>query len=396
MLAKSDFSPAAAFELLGRHGIEAALLVPTENGLKKSIFDATEGLREYFSSTGYHDYAAQPQGTNHKAARDAYFVRPDSLQKTTVSMYRPTTKSGDPRIWLGAATKQNSRAWNLLALTVVAGELYILNVSDPCVRGSLGDPTSPFRRFFDANRPLAAEAAELLDLLRGISRRGFIRTLRAGDTGVGATLETLLGISANSNKAPDYKGIELKSKRHGRRYASNRSTLLSKAPNWRLSPVRNAKGLLSARGYFDANGRHQLYQTLSATGANRRGLRLVVDPDQDWLLQVFESAQKPPVHDVTWELPVIRSNLATKHRQTFWVRAECQGQGNDEEFHYVEVQHTRSPLVRNLGSLIESGIITVDYALHLDGARVRDHGYLFKIHPGSIEALFPPPEFHVL
>jgi hypothetical protein len=88
--------------------------------------------------------------------------------------------------------------------------------------------------------------------------------------------------------------------------------------------------------------------------------------------------------------------LATKHKQTFWVRAQCQGAGKDEEFHYVEVQHTRAPLVRNIGALIESGIITVDYALHLQGARVRDHGYLFKMHPGSIDALFPPPEFHVL
>ena len=31
--------------------------------------------------------------------------------------------------------------------------------------------------------------------------------------GVGYTLETLLGIAANSSKAPDYKGIEIKSGR---------------------------------------------------------------------------------------------------------------------------------------------------------------------------------------
>jgi hypothetical protein len=397
MLASSDFSTAAAMELLGRHGIEAALLVPTQNGLNHSIFDATEGLREYFSSIGYHDYAAQPQGRNHKVTRDVYFVGPDSLQKSTVSMYRPTSGNGDPRIWPGAATKQNCRAGNLLALTVVAGALYVLNVSDPCVRGSLGDPATPFMRILDANRPGAAAVAELLDLLRDISRRGFIRTLKAGDTGVGMTLENLLGIPPNSKKTADFKGIELKSKRHGRRYNSNRSTLFSKAPNWRLSPVGSAKGLLATRGYSDGNGRHQLYQTLSATAANKRGLRLAVDPDRDWLLQVFEGAGKRrAVHDVTWELPALKSALATKHKQTFWVRAQCQGAGKDEEFHYVEVQHTRAPLVRNIGALIESGIITVDYALHLQGARVRDHGYLFKMHPGSIDALFPPPEFHVL
>ncbi len=74
--------------MLTRQGIEAALLVPTPTGLDKSIFDATEGLREYLASRGYHDYGAQGQGQEHKVKKDAFLVRANSLEPTTVSLYR--------------------------------------------------------------------------------------------------------------------------------------------------------------------------------------------------------------------------------------------------------------------------------------------------------------------
>jgi len=56
-----------------------------------------------------------------------------------------------------------------------------------------------------------------LSKLQIISAKGFVDSLRSGDTGVGMTLETLLGIEANSNRAPDYFGIEIKAKRHVRK-----------------------------------------------------------------------------------------------------------------------------------------------------------------------------------
>lgn len=397
MLARSDFPVADALALLGKYEIEAALLVPTPTGLDKSIMDATSALREYLEQRGYHDFTAQPQGGAHKILRDTYFVRPASLEKSRVSLYRPPTKNGDPRIWLGAATRGNAAAFNLLALTVVNDTLYVLNMSDAAVRASIDDPASPFRRIVDANRKTSDAVGELLEKLRGISARGFIATLRPGDTGVGMTLETLLGIAANSKQAPDYKGIELKAKRSGRAGNSNRSTLFSKVPSWKLSPVGDAIGLLHRRGYTDGDGRLALYHTLRGTKPNSLGLMLEIDAEQDWLKQVHvdpETGKKQ--HDVTWEMPSLKSDLAAKHKETFWIQAKCRGKGECEEFHYVAVQHTRGPMVGNLPALIEAGVVTVDYALHYNGTRARDHGYLFKIHPSNLGALFPPPDFHAL
>ena len=63
--------------------------------------------------------------------------------------------------------------------------------------------------------------------LKEISSKGYIKTLRAGDTGVGFTLESLLDIPANSNKSPDFKGIEIKSSRKKFQKSSGRSTIFS-------------------------------------------------------------------------------------------------------------------------------------------------------------------------
>jgi len=149
MLENSDFPAADALKLLQPLGIEAALLVPTSTGLEKSILDATDGLREYLSRIDYHDYKSQPLGRGGKIQREAFLVRRNSMERTTVSMYRPASKSGDPRIWPGKGVRNYVKALNMLAVTVLDGTMYVLNMSDPTVRESLNDSSSPFRRIVD-------------------------------------------------------------------------------------------------------------------------------------------------------------------------------------------------------------------------------------------------------
>ena len=236
-------------------------------------------------------------------------------------------------------------------------------------------------------------AAGALD--RFAVKRGFVRTMRAGDTGVGMTLETLLGIAANSSQLPDFRGIELKAKRLGR--TVNRSSLFSQVPDWKQSPVGSAMGLLERRGY-EREGRLQLYHELDGKRPNSLGLKLDIDDEADLLRQVHVDPGTATVtHDVTWQMEALRRRLASKHAETFWVRAKCRGRGEAEEFCYVEVEHTRQPKVRNLEALIEAGVISMDYTLsRISPTRARDHGYLFKIHPANLGALFPPSRIYAL
>ena len=46
-----------------------------------------------------------------------------------------------------------------------------------------------------------------------ILNKGWVPTVRKGSTGIGATFESLMGISENQKSEPDYKGIEIKTRR---------------------------------------------------------------------------------------------------------------------------------------------------------------------------------------
>ena len=301
MLEKSDTSIAETLAVFTRYDLDVGLLVPTETGMQKSIMDATAGLREYFQDTGFHDYDTQAQGPDAKVIREALFVRPDGLQPTTASLYRPVTKSGDPRVWFGRL-KEYAEPYNLLAVLVRDDKAYIVNCSDPRILASIHDPSTPLGVIAAAQRPKRDPVVEeLLDLIREVSARGFVRTLRPGDTGIGMTLETLLGIEANTRRAPDYKGIELKAKRL-RKGKANRVTLFSQVPDWKLSPIGSAWNLLSTYGY-ERNGKLRLNHEMNATAPNSIGFILEVDAARDWLKQNHQDLDTAVTrHVTTWEM----------------------------------------------------------------------------------------------
>lgn len=386
MLGSSDFPIETALEFFTTRGIEAGFLVPTETGLQKSIMDAHGALRSFLFDVGVHDYAAQVKGPDNKVIVDAVVLGAFEAKRTQVSLYRPQTKDGDPRIWIYGLS-----AWaqpgNLLALFVVDHVLYLANLSDLSVWEARDDPDSPLGdvlRNFTSEEDLIAR--ELVEKLTEIARAGWLKSGRVGDTGVGFTLETALGIAANSRRAPDYKGIELKSGRGGR---ANRTSLFSQVPDWRSSAVPSARGLLDQFGYVGEEERRQLYCTNHAR-PNPLGLFMAVD-DLDVHLLARQDLSVRRV--VQWSLPSLEASLAKKHNSTFWVKADVHRDHTGAEFfHYRSVRHTRAAITANLGPLIDTGKVTLDLTLsELDSGRVRDHGYLFRMAPTHQGLLFPPP-----
>ncbi|MET3930585.1 hypothetical protein ABIE51_002472 [Lysobacter sp. OAE881] len=393
MLERSDRPIEEVIRFLAKDGIEAGFLVPTSTGLGKSIMDAHQHLRAYLKVTGAHDYDLQQQGQTAKVTRRAWLLGPDSSRESIASLYRPESKSGDPRIWF-TGLPGYAVPGNLLAIFAHEGELYVANTSMPGVLESGTSPDSPLGHLLsriaaNANEP----AAELLCKLKEISALGFVPSLRQGPTGVGMTLETMLGIAANSSKAPDYRGIEIKASRTKQGPTrQNRITLFSKVPDWKLSAVKDATSLLRRYGY-EREGRTQLYCSMGDK-PNTLGLFLDVREED---LHALHSQPAKHSEVLQWSLEGLRNTLAEKHQQTFWVKAVCRKNGSGEElFHYTEAMRTRAPLVSNLDSLLALGKVEVDLLLHLmergqgKAPKARDHGYLFKINPRDIGMLFPP------
>lgn len=374
-------------------GFDVGFLVPTETAMIKSIMDAHGSFRAFLKRNEIHDYENQSKGVIRKI--NAQYISNGEVLIKTISLYRPETKNGDPRIWI-YGLKDLAKACNLLAFIYSSQELFIVNCSNSVDLTVALDEIIP-KPFLEINNV----AEELLGKLRSISDMGFIPNLRSGDTGVGMTLETHLGIEANSSKAPDYKGIEIKAARitQGKKQRS-KNQLFSKVPNWKLSPIGSSLELISKRGYIDKSNLRALRHTVDGLKPNSLGLFLDIDYANDYLCQMFKGTSPEevnPIHDTTWVVSDLKKALLQKHRETFWVKAHHNGDRENEKFHYVEVEHTVNPFVDKLETLIETGLITLDYTLHIKSTgKVRDHGYLFKLKENSMEALFPKPVKHDL
>lgn len=394
MLENSDRSIPKTIEALAKFGVEASYIVPTETGLSKSILDAHRGLRHYLKSNNLHDYAFQSQGTEFKKNVEGYFITPNGNIPTQISLYRPETKSGDPRIW-PYKLKQFAKSNNLLAIFALEERLFIANISDPNIMSDDYVPTRCFLSFIESfSKKRERVAIELLEKIKSCTQGQWIQSKRRGPTGVGFTLETLLGIPANNSQSPDYKGIELKSGRLSHKMPRSRATLFSKAPDWSKSTCNSGMMLLENYGY-EVNGRRQLYCSLN-NKPNTLGHFLEVVNEDSSLHSMHQSSEKESILNVFhWDIDVLTSALSNKHRETFWVKAQVRKNGDVEEFRFSSITHTKSPLLTNMVEILKTGGIELDYCLHEEigsngSRRARDHGYLFKIWPKNLGLIFPP------
>jgi hypothetical protein len=406
MLSAADVSIPDVLRYFTQQGIEVAFLVPTETGMKKSIMDATAPVRDFLKRAGIHDFDTQPQGQDHKQLIRTTVVTCAGLHRTETSLYRPVTKQGDPRIWVGGL-KSYAEAGNVLALVATAdSELLVINASNaglvpgvstrslgpllirdaPCV--DLGVVLAPLL-------PRSNSAAEeLLGLMKGLAGRW--HEGRPGQNRhfeVGRLLEELLGIKANSSRSPDYKGIEIKASR-GR--TGNRQTLFAKVPDWRISPLKSSAEILDAFGYArNPKYQRQLRCTVTSKAPNTQGLYLRIEGASNQLLEASSRPSLPRV--AVWPMNELQKSLLTKHPETFWVSASARLREGGEQFMYEHVLHTRKPIISALPTLLETGVITVDHLITkgLDG-RVTEQGPLFKIQKRNLDLLFPPGKLHTL
>ena len=354
--------------------------------------DATAPLRSYLKTKSIHDYEGQQQGPEGKKTVPAFLVTETGLISTSVSLYRPKAKGkeGDPRIWFSKLPSYAAPN-NLLAIIAVDGSIYVINISNLNIRESANVQNSPLGRLLrSVGSTQNSVANELLDKMREVAARGWIQTVTSGDTGIGATLESCLGIPINSSQNPDYKGIEIKTKRINGLKAKTRNTLFAQVPDWSISRLKSSAEILDSYGYFRGDEK-KLYCTVKSTNPNTQGLMLRIDETRDLLHEVHQSNNKTQ-EVVSWKFDILRKRLLTKHNETFWVGADSLKREGNEFFQYKKVLHTRLPFAANFHTLCSEGIITVDHLIKRDiEGRVVEKGPLFKINETNFDLLFPPP-----
>lgn len=384
-------------KLLVDRQVEYATLQITETGFKKSIMDATAPVRAYLSEHCIHDYESQKQGPDNKVLVKTCILSAFEKVDTYSSLYRPVTKKGDPRIWIyHIKDKGYVCPDDILALIAYQKKLYVVNLTktdlEEVCHSSLA---SPVRDLIDSiSREANSTSKELLSLIRN-RLSDWTPTALLADTGVGRAVEAALGIPMNASKQPDYKGIELKSKRERARV---RSSLFTQAPDWGLSMMKSGKQIVEKYGYMPQGYDHKaLHVTLSAQRPNSQGLGLNVDFVRKWLeANEYDLRLKdyPKVSDVAvWQLKSLHERLLSKHRETFWIDVMSKIENGKEYFRVTTIDHTKHPLPSQFDILLQQGKITVDFLL------CRNSGgdtYSFKIKKSELPLLFPESQTYIL
>ena len=380
--------------------IEFATIQITETGLKKSILDATAPVRAYFKEKNVHDYDLQLQGPEHKRIVDTYIMTETARFLTKTSLYRPVTKKGDPRLWVNKIRDiEFLRANDIFAIIAHKNIFFTINLSTVDISTVCLSPIdTPLKDLiFELSREKNSVSDELLGLIKDRMTDWMPAEILA-DTGIGRTVESILGIEMNPSKAPDFKGIELKSHREASRV---RNTLFTQTPEWAISRLKSGRAIVDEYGYIPDGYNHKsLHVTLSANKPNQQGLGLLVQP-QLGLLEADEFSTIPlddgtfrKINDVVvWKLIKLHERLLTKHRETFWIDAETKIEFGREFFRVSEILHTKNPIPSQFDVLLDQGQITVDFLL------CRDSGgdtYSFKIKGKARPLLFPQSETYNL
>lgn len=223
---------------------------------------------------------------------------------------------------------------------------------------------------------------ELIKRLKAIEKMGYIKTHRAGNTGIGKTLEDLLGITENNVPGPNAAMIELKS---ARKNVSSMITLFTKSP---LPPKANSV-LLERFGYESARGnnRKELHTTVNAKKFNtlkgKPGFKIDIQKDRINLITATNEIVG------YWDKEILKNSFERKLPKLLYVKAETRGSGSNEEFWFNEAWLLSGFDFDDFTQLLKEGAILVDIRIgqYPDG-RPHDHGTGFRVFPVKLDLCF--------
>lgn len=385
MRAFNDFE-VANFTVLSNLGIRYTTFQTYWTALDKGYFDAIAPIRTFFKEEGIHDYALQGQGQQNKEFRDGYLLSNGFSIPAKASLYRPVTKKGDPRLWF-SRLHNYANPDDIFAMFHIGQTLYIINVSNTdiakCYNAVDGNPikeilTSVHDQSMEVSKELLLKFQSLYD------NGHWYPSEVNGDTGIGRAVETLLGISMNSSKDPDYKGIELKSKRLQR--SSGKNGLFSQIPDWDNSHYKSGSEIVQKYGYV-RDGHKTLQVTVQANKPNAQSLFLDITRNDAFLEMLGTDENEERDHIVEWQLETLHQRLKTKHKETFWVSVDNKVVDGSEYFKYSYIEHTRNPNIAEFDNLIMQQFVSLELLLCRPSGR--GDTWNFKIKDRAMPILFP-------
>ena len=213
-----------------------------------------------------------------------------------------------------------------------------------------------------------------------IKERGYIKSHRNGDTGVGHTFEQELGLQENNIAGPDIDGNELKTARRGK---GGRQTLLNKEGEW----VVSQRDYIKTYGFPHTKRNEKSAQITITLKPNKHGLYIKTTDD-------YVAVMHDDTFIVKWSWNLLNSSFAKKFPACIKVFADVEKRDGVEYFHYNEASRYINVDPNRVRTAIENGDLQIDTRMYSDGilksgkVGVRNRGTAFRINHDKMETLF--------
>ena len=156
-----------------------------------------------------------------------------------------------------------------------------------------------------------------------IKDKGWIKSIRSGNTGIGMTFEYLLGIEENNLEISDYNGIEIKTKRN---YSNSYTTLFNYTPEGKH--YHEIERLKNIYGYPDKDNKNykilnnSIYSNIRTWIGTKYQFKLNVDKvNQTIYLCIFDSEGTLIEKNVYWDFDIIKEKLYRKVKTIAFISA---------------------------------------------------------------------------
>lgn len=231
--------------------------------------------------------------------------------------------------------------------------------------------------------------------MQKISNKGYIKSHRSGDTGIGKTLEDELGIEENSIQSSDIGDVELKANRIG---SNSKITLFTKSPNKRGV---NNKVLRQKYGYKTDESRELnedvqiLHSSVNGKDFNTLNgkpfMKLTPKDDKIYL----EHAEDGILEDVYWDETQLKKAFDKKYpsKKMYHVQAESKIQDGEESFHFKEAHSLENFSADKMIDGLISGDLEIDirlgvYASGKKKGKPHDNGTAIRVSPDKLDDCF--------
>lgn len=221
----------------------------------------------------------------------------------------------------------------------------------------------------------------LKEQLEKIREIGFIKTHRPHDTGIGKTLEDLLGIKENNLRLPDVGDVELKAKRID---SSSMLTIATKSPE----PKGVNKVLFGEYKYLDGKGKYSLHSTVYGSRSNPQSFKVVFEGDK----LVLKNKSNIEAY---WPLSIFDDVLKAKSDKILLVFAETKGKRmtKNEKFYFTEAYLLSNLNIKKFKAAIQNDKLKIDIRIGVYRSgkykgKYHDHGTGFRINKRDFLGLF--------